>query len=100
MSILSSFTQQCSQIPGCVSCGVLGFILLIYFSTPFDSTPNIFDTQIFIEVQLRGTLFPGYLSLTFPLVSWLTDIRTGPAVIRVKLSRLWLERCDFNLTIR
>ncbi|KAJ7172802.1 putative versatile peroxidase [Mycena crocata] len=27
--------------------------------TPFDSTPGIFDTQIFIEVQLRGTLFPG-----------------------------------------
>ncbi|SJL15024.1 related to Versatile peroxidase VPL1 [Armillaria ostoyae] len=27
--------------------------------TPFDSTPNIFDTQIFIEVQLRGTQFPG-----------------------------------------
>ncbi|KIK68886.1 hypothetical protein GYMLUDRAFT_623402 [Collybiopsis luxurians FD-317 M1] len=27
--------------------------------TPFDSTPNLFDTQIFIEVQLRGTLFPG-----------------------------------------
>ncbi|KAK0454480.1 manganese peroxidase 2 [Armillaria borealis] len=27
--------------------------------TPFDSTPEIFDTQIFIEVQLRGTLFPG-----------------------------------------
>ncbi|KAJ7220720.1 manganese peroxidase 3 [Mycena pura] len=28
-------------------------------STPFDSTPGIFDTQVFIEVQLRGTLFPG-----------------------------------------
>jgi manganese peroxidase len=27
--------------------------------TPFDSTPEIFDTQVFIEVQLRGTLFPG-----------------------------------------
>ncbi|KAJ7097576.1 manganese peroxidase 3 [Mycena epipterygia] len=27
--------------------------------TPFDSTPSIFDTQVFIEVQLRGTLFPG-----------------------------------------
>lgn len=27
--------------------------------TPFDSTPGIFDTQFFIEVQLRGTLFPG-----------------------------------------
>ncbi|KAK0190116.1 manganese peroxidase 1 precursor [Armillaria mellea] len=27
--------------------------------TPFDSTPGIFDTQIFIEVQLRGTSFPG-----------------------------------------
>ncbi len=70
MSILSSVTQQrFSQIPGCVSYGVLGFILLISFSTPFDSTPGIFDTQIFIEVQLRGTRFPGYLSLTFPLAS-------------------------------
>ncbi|KAF7377184.1 Peroxidase [Mycena sanguinolenta] len=27
--------------------------------TPFDSTPSLFDTQIFIEVQLKGTLFPG-----------------------------------------
>ncbi|KAJ7076022.1 putative versatile peroxidase [Mycena belliarum] len=27
--------------------------------TPFDSTPSVFDTQIFIEVQLRGTQFPG-----------------------------------------
>ena len=28
--------------------------------TPFDSTPGIFDTQFFIETQLRGTSFPGY----------------------------------------
>ena len=27
--------------------------------TPFDSTPNRFDTQFFVETQLRGTLFPG-----------------------------------------
>ncbi|KAI0374001.1 manganase peroxidase [Pilatotrama ljubarskyi] len=27
--------------------------------TPFDSTPEIFDSQFFIETQLRGTLFPG-----------------------------------------
>jgi len=27
--------------------------------TPFDSTPSLFDTQLFIEVQLRGTMFPG-----------------------------------------
>ncbi|KAI0041315.1 class II peroxidase [Auriscalpium vulgare] len=27
--------------------------------TPFDSTPSVFDTQLFVEVQLRGTLFPG-----------------------------------------
>ncbi|KAF9047342.1 versatile peroxidase [Panaeolus papilionaceus] len=26
---------------------------------PFDSTPDLFDTQFFIEVQLRGTAFPG-----------------------------------------
>ncbi|TCD71207.1 Manganese peroxidase 3 [Steccherinum ochraceum] len=26
---------------------------------PFDSTPEVFDTQVFLEVQLRGTLFPG-----------------------------------------
>ncbi|KAK0431800.1 RBPa precursor [Armillaria borealis] len=32
--------------------------------TPFDSTPNIFDTQIFIEVQLRGTQFPGHSDRT------------------------------------
>ena len=27
--------------------------------TPFDSTPGIFDTQVFAEVQLRGTTFSG-----------------------------------------
>ncbi|KAJ7149147.1 manganese peroxidase 3 [Mycena filopes] len=27
--------------------------------SPFDSTPGVFDTQLFIETQLRGTLFPG-----------------------------------------
>ena len=27
--------------------------------TPFDSTPFDFDSQIFLEVMLRGTLFPG-----------------------------------------
>ncbi|KAJ7487387.1 manganese peroxidase 1 precursor [Mycena galericulata] len=26
---------------------------------PFDSTPGVFDTQFFVETQLRGTLFPG-----------------------------------------
>ncbi|KAJ7182873.1 manganese peroxidase 3 [Mycena crocata] len=27
--------------------------------SPFDSTPGVFDSQLFIEVQLRGTGFPG-----------------------------------------
>jgi cytochrome c peroxidase len=27
--------------------------------TPFDSTPGTFDTQIFVEVLLKGTSFPG-----------------------------------------
>ena len=27
--------------------------------TPFDSTPELFDTQFFVETQLRGTSFPG-----------------------------------------
>ncbi|EIW55249.1 manganese peroxidase isozyme MP2 [Trametes versicolor FP-101664 SS1] len=27
--------------------------------TPFDSTPELFDTQFFIETQLKGTAFPG-----------------------------------------
>ncbi|KAF8886707.1 manganese peroxidase [Gymnopilus junonius] len=27
--------------------------------TPFDSTPSVFDTNIFIDVLLKGTLFPG-----------------------------------------
>ncbi|KAJ3010729.1 hypothetical protein NUW54_g2390 [Trametes sanguinea] len=26
---------------------------------PFDSTPELWDTQFFVETQLRGTLFPG-----------------------------------------
>ena len=28
---------------------------------PFDSTPNLFDTQFFVETQLRGILFPGFV---------------------------------------
>ncbi|KAF7349708.1 Peroxidase [Mycena sanguinolenta] len=28
--------------------------------TPFDSTPGVFDTQLFVEMQLRGVLFPGH----------------------------------------
>ncbi|KAL0581814.1 fungal class II heme-containing peroxidase [Marasmius crinis-equi] len=27
--------------------------------SPFDSTPGVFDAQFFVEVQLRGTSFPG-----------------------------------------
>ncbi|KAK0486297.1 manganese dependent peroxidase 1 [Armillaria novae-zelandiae] len=27
--------------------------------TPFDSTPGLYDSQFFIEVQMHGTLFPG-----------------------------------------
>ncbi|EJD51289.1 MnP-atypical, short manganese peroxidase [Auricularia subglabra TFB-10046 SS5] len=27
--------------------------------TPFDSSPALFDSQVFLEVQLSGTLFPG-----------------------------------------
>lgn len=27
--------------------------------TPFDSTPTLFDGQLFIDTQLRGILFPG-----------------------------------------
>nr|AZJ17945.1 manganese peroxidase [Irpex lacteus] len=27
--------------------------------TPFDSTPEVFDSQFFVETQLRGTGFPG-----------------------------------------
>ncbi|KAF8894150.1 heme peroxidase [Infundibulicybe gibba] len=30
--------------------------------TPFDSTPGLFDSQVFIEVQLNGTAFPGNTS--------------------------------------
>jgi hypothetical protein len=27
--------------------------------TPFDSTPSVFDTQVFVDVLVHGTLFPG-----------------------------------------
>jgi manganese peroxidase len=27
--------------------------------TPFDSTPSVFDSQFFLETQLKGTAFPG-----------------------------------------
>lgn len=33
--------------------------------TPFDSTPELFDTQFFIETQLRGTGFPGYVVVCY-----------------------------------
>ncbi|KAF9016097.1 heme peroxidase [Hymenopellis radicata] len=33
--------------------------LTVLVRTPFDSTPEIFDSQVFIEVQMRGVLFPG-----------------------------------------
>ena len=26
---------------------------------PFDSTPGLFDSQFFVETQLRGVAFPG-----------------------------------------
>ena len=29
------------------------------FGAPFDSTPFDFDSQVFLEVMLKGTLFPG-----------------------------------------
>ena len=31
----------------------------LVFGAPFDSTPFDFDSQVFLEVMLRGTLFPG-----------------------------------------
>lgn len=30
---------------------------------PLDSTPGQFDTQFFVETQLRGILYPGSVSL-------------------------------------
>ncbi len=32
--------------------------------TPFDSTPEVFDTQFFIETQLKGSTFPGQPNVT------------------------------------
>ena len=29
------------------------------FGAPFDSTPFDFDSQVFLEVMLKGVLFPG-----------------------------------------
>ena len=34
-------------------------LICVPTGTPFDSTPFTFDTQFFVETQLRGTLFPG-----------------------------------------
>jgi len=31
----------------------------LVLGSPFDSTPSDFDSQVFLEVMLRGTLFPG-----------------------------------------
>ncbi|KAF7359632.1 Peroxidase [Mycena venus] len=32
--------------------------------SPFDSTPAVFDTQFFIETQLKGTAFPGLIAIS------------------------------------
>ena len=32
---------------------------------PFDSTPGHFDGQFFVETQLRGTGFPGYVPFVY-----------------------------------
>lgn len=40
--------------------------------TPFDSTPHLFDTQFFVETQLRGTQFPGFVDTTLYDIS--TDV--------------------------
>ncbi|KAI0753424.1 peroxidase MNP1 [Daedaleopsis nitida] len=37
--------------------------------TPFDSTPELFDTQFFIETQLVGTSFPGVANVTGEVLS-------------------------------
>lgn len=37
--------------------------------TPFDSTPGTFDSQVFLEVLLKGTLFPGNGSQTGEVLS-------------------------------
>ena len=31
----------------------------VVLGAPFDSTPFSFDSQVFLEVMLKGTLFPG-----------------------------------------
>ncbi|KAF5370754.1 hypothetical protein D9758_002111 [Tetrapyrgos nigripes] len=44
--------------------------------TPFDSTPGIFDSQFFIETQLRGVLFPGSVFALEVILKHLTDVHS------------------------
>jgi hypothetical protein len=40
-------------------CFLIVVLRTIYSPFGFIATPELFDTQLFIEVQLRGTQFPG-----------------------------------------
>lgn len=60
--------------------------------TPFDSTPEIFDSQFFIETQLRGTLFPGYTFLLYSLKRTRLTTQSLIALLATKAKssrRLW-----------
>ena len=50
--------------------------------TPFDSTPALFDGQFFIETQLEGVAFPGYVCLHTEVVFAHTGL--GAALTKVK----------------
>lgn len=56
---------------------------------------GIFDTQVFIEVQLRGTLFPGYIS-NQNIVFVLETLSVEPVGTKVKSDLLLQEKLDFN----
>ncbi|KAJ3546294.1 hypothetical protein NM688_g5531 [Phlebia brevispora] len=69
-SILSRFQDAFSDVGGFTPAEVVALLVSHTIAaadhidpsipgTPFDSTPGIFDSQFFVETQLRGVVFPG-----------------------------------------
>jgi hypothetical protein len=66
--------------------------------SPFDSTPSTFDTQVFVEVLLNGTTFPGYSLLLICSLAKPDQALLVPRTTRVKSPPLCRARFASRLT--
>jgi hypothetical protein len=67
--------------------------------TPFDSTPDIFDTQFYIETLLKGKLYPGLVSVRTRAFSTLTLDSVALVRTLAKQCHLSQVKCASNLTL-